>query len=65
MSPHRFGHHVLLVGQRGQELVQAWAWDSWDLLDQRLRAKDSTLLGQLHILFEFFLQRPMSLWGVH
>ena len=34
-----FGHHVLIVGQQGRELaglIQAWAQDSWDLLDQRL-----------------------------
>lgn len=34
-----FGHHVCIVGQQGRELaslVQAWAQDSWDLLDQRL-----------------------------
>ena len=34
-----FGHQVLIVGQQGRELaglVQAWAQDSWDLLDQRL-----------------------------
>ena len=34
-----FGHQVLIVGQQGRELaglVQAWAQDSGDLLDQRL-----------------------------
>ena len=34
-----FGHHILIVGQQGRELaslVQAWAQDSGDLLDQRL-----------------------------
>ena len=32
------GHHVPAVGQQGREpasLTQAWAQDSWDLLDQR------------------------------
>ena len=33
-----FGHHVLIMGQQGREpasLVQVWAQDSGDLLDQR------------------------------
>lgn len=35
-----FGHHVLImVGHQGRELanlIQSWAPDSWDVIDQRL-----------------------------
>ena len=57
-----FGHRVLIVGQQGRELarlVQAWAQDSWDLLDQRLGSqKGIILLGQLLDQFLVLVEFP-------
>ena len=57
-----FGRRVLTVGQQGRELarlVQAWAQDSWDLLDQRLRSqKGIILLGQLLDQFLILVEFP-------
>ena len=67
-----FGHHVLTVGRQGRQLVsliQAWAQDSWDLLDQRLWSQKGIFLGKLLdqflVLIEFLQHLNVRVGDIH